>query len=154
MAQPTTASVSTDVAAPPDAVYALVADVRNMGRWSPECRSCEWVDEPGVVGSHFKGRNRNGPMRWTTTARVLAADPGQEFSFATVAGDKLSTRWTYRFEPAGGGTTLTESFESIYTPPMIALFERLFMRNRQAQLEDGMRRTVAAIKAAAEATAG
>ena len=150
MSQPTTASVSVEVAAPPEAIYGLVADIRNMGRWSPECHSCEWVEEPGLVGSHFKGRNRQGPMRWTTTARVLSAEPGHEFSFATVAGDKISTRWTYRFEPSGEGSTVTESFESIYTPPLIALVERLFMRNRQEQLEDGMRRTLGAIKAAAE----
>jgi uncharacterized membrane protein len=152
VSQPTTASVSVDVAASPSVIYGLVADVTNMGRWSPECRSCEWLDQPGLVGSRFRGRNRMGPLRWSTTARVLAAEPGEEFSFATVAGDRLSTQWTYRFEGHGDGTTLTESFDAIYTPPMIALVERLFMRNRQQQLEDGMRRTLEAIKAAAETT--
>ena len=149
MSQPTTAAVSMQIAAPASTVYDLVADVTNMGRWSPECRTCEWLDEPGVVGSRFRGRNRSGLMRWTTEARVLTADPGREFSFATLYKDDIATRWTYRFE-GDDPTTVTESFEAVDTPPLIALAERLFIRNRQEQLEDGMQRTLAALKAAAE----
>lgn len=150
MSLPTSASVSVRIAASASDVYDLVADVTSMGRWSPECRSCEWLDEPGVEGSRFRGRNRSGPFRWTTEARVLTADRGREFSFATLHKGELATRWTYQFE-GGNPTTVTETFEAIRTPALIAFAERYVLRNRQQQLEDGMRHTLAAVKEAAEA---
>ena len=61
----------------------------------------------------------------------------------------MGTQWTYRFE-GDQTTTLTESFEVHYTPAPIKLAERLFIRNRQQQLEAGMRKTLEAIKTAAE----
>ncbi len=51
-------SVSIDIAAPPEKVYALVSDITRMGEWSPECRSCRWADEATgpTVGARFKAR--------------------------------------------------------------------------------------------------
>ena len=149
MSLPTTASVTVQIAAPATTAYDLIADVTNMGRWSPECRSCEWLDQPGVEGSRFRGRNRSGVARWTTEARVLKADRGREFSFATLYKGDLSTRWTYLFH-GDNPTTVTETFEAIRTPPLIAFAERYLLRHRQQQLEYGMRRTLAALKEAAE----
>jgi hypothetical protein len=37
------AAVSIDVAAPPDKIYELVADITRMGEWSPECVRCAWT---------------------------------------------------------------------------------------------------------------
>jgi uncharacterized protein YndB with AHSA1/START domain len=149
MGAPTTAEATVEIDAAPADIYDLVTDVSRMGEWSPECRRCEWLGDPGQVGSTFKGHNRSGPARWSTVARVLVADRPREFSFATLYKDDISTRWTYRFE-GEGPTKVTESFEAVRTPPLIGLAERLFLRNRQAQLEDGMAKTLAAIKAVAE----
>lgn len=149
MSVPTTATITEHVMAPATDLYDLIADVTAMGRWSPECRRCEWLDEPGQVGSRFRGYNRSGPFRWTTEARVLTADRGIEFSFATLHKGETATRWTYRFLE-GSPTIVTESFEAMRTPRLIAFAERHLIRNRQQALEDGMRRTLAALKAAAE----
>jgi uncharacterized protein YndB with AHSA1/START domain len=148
---PTTATASIDIGAPAERVYDLVADVTNMGRWSPECHACTWLDEPGQVGSRFKGQNRRGPARWTTTAKVLVADPGREFTFATLHKDEVATRWSYHLAGDETCTTLAETFEAVRTPLLIAFAERYFIRNRQQQLEAGMASTLAAIKTAAEA---
>jgi Polyketide cyclase / dehydrase and lipid transport len=147
---PSNASRSIDIAASPEEVYDLVSDVTRTGEWSPECRSCEWVDEPGRVGSKFKGHNKSGPARWTTTAEVLAADRPTTFGFATLFKDGHATRWTYEMAANGEGTTLTESFESVDAPAFIKLAERFFIRNRQEQLEKGIDETLAKIKALAE----
>ena len=149
MSLPTRASASVEIDAPPATVYDLVADVTQMGRWSPECHTCEWLDEPGQVGSKFKGRNRRGPARWTTTAEVVVADRPSEFTFATIYRGQVSTRWSYRFEGTDR-TVLTESFESVKMPAPVAFVEKWFIRNRQQQLEEGLAGTLAAIKAAAE----
>ena len=147
---PSTASRSVDIAASPEVVYDLVSDITRTGEWSPECRSCEWVDEPGQVGSRFKGHNRSGLARWTTTAKVITAERPTTFRFATLFKDADSTRWTYDIAANGTGTTLTESFESVDAPLFIKLAERFFIRNRQEQLEEGIDETLAKIKAIAE----
>lgn len=152
MSLPTTATVTEQVMAPATDLYDLIADVTDMGRWSPECRSCEWLDQPGLVGSRFRGHNRSGPFRWTTEARVLTADRGSEFSFATLHKGEIATRWTYRFVD-GNPTTVTESFEALRAPRLIAFAERHLIRNRQQTIEDGMRRTLAALKRVAESAA-
>ena len=36
--------VTIEIAAPAERLYDLVSDVTNMGRWSPECHRCEWID--------------------------------------------------------------------------------------------------------------
>jgi hypothetical protein len=149
MTLPTTAAATIEINAPQSAVYDQIADVTRMGEWSPECDRCEWLDEPGLVGSRFRGHNRRGLARWSTVARVLVADRPHEFTFATLHRGEPSTRWTYRLD-GDDPTTLTESFTSIATPPVIALVERLLIRNRQAQLEGGIAQTLAAIKAQAE----
>ena len=74
MSIPTTATVTIEIDAPPAFVYDLVTDVTRMGEWSPECVRCEWLGEPGQVGSTFRGRNRSGLARWSTDAQVLVAD--------------------------------------------------------------------------------
>jgi uncharacterized protein YndB with AHSA1/START domain len=153
MGVPTSGSATITIDARPEAVYDLVADVTRMGEWSPECVSCEWLDTPGAEGSRFRGRNRNGPARWTTTAKVLRADRGREFTFATLHKDDVSTRWTYRFE-GDETTTLTESFEAVRIPFLIALLERTITRKRQEELEAGLRATLERLKVVAESANG
>lgn len=153
MSAPTHAERTVTVDAPPEAVYDLVADVTRMGDWSPECVACEWLDEPGQLGSKFRGHNRLGLARWSTTAEVVAAERPLTFAFATLYRGGVSTRWTYTLRAIDTGTELSESFESVRTPAYIALAERLFIRNRQEQLETGIDQTLATIKTVAEAGA-
>jgi uncharacterized protein YndB with AHSA1/START domain len=150
MSLPTTASVSVTIDAPAETIYDLITDVTRMGEWSPECVKCEWLDAPGRRGSTFRGHNRRGLARWSTTARVLTADRPTEFSFATLHKGQDGTRWTYRLDPEGAGTRVTETFEAISAPRLIAFAERWLMRNRQAQLEAGMATTLDTIKRVAE----
>lgn len=152
MRQGTTVEVSVHVDASPDAVYAAVSDIRRMGEWSPETVRCEWIDgaDGPVVGARFKGSNRRGLARWTTRPTVVAAEPGRTFGFDVLP----DSRWTYRFEPEGTGTRLTESFEMLRDLPWYYAFaERWLMRvqDRRADLEAGMTQTVGRIKGAVEA---
>ncbi len=136
--------------APPERVYELVSDVTRMGQWSPECYRCEWVGGATgpAPGARFKGYNRRGRIRWTTTPRVLTAEPGREFSFvAMVFGGRVAgARWSYRFEPADGGTLVTESYDA---PAICMMF--FLRRSRGTELEAGMRLTLERVKLAAEA---
>lgn len=157
MKRGTTSKVHEHVDAAPDVIYDLVADVTRMGQWSPECVACEWVDGATgpAVGARFRGRNRRGLARWSNRPRVVTAERGREFSF--VATDPIGrdmTKWTYRLEPTSSGTDVTESFEMVHSIPLyIRLSDRWLMgiKDRQIDLEANMRRTLAALKVAAEA---
>lgn len=155
MRQGTTGTVTIHVDAAPDEVYALVSDVRRMGEWSPETVHAEWIDGATgpAVGARFKGTNRRGIVRWSTKPRVVEVEPGRVFAFVTEFRGQDQTRWTYRFEPEAGGTRLTESFDLVHDiPKFVATAERFLLRvkDRRADLEDGMRATLERIKQAAE----
>jgi hypothetical protein len=145
--------VSLHVDASPEALYALVTDVAGMGRLSPECTGGRWLAGATgpAVGARFKGHNKRGIVRWSTTNEVVAADPAREFAFET---QQSGTRWTYRFEPDGSGTLVTEARAAFRSRPLIA---RIFARaalggadGHDDELRAGMLATLERLKAVAE----
>src|SRR5438309_8006061 len=161
MKKGTTGQTRAHVNVPPEKLYDLITDVTRMGEWSPETVRCKWMGGATgpVVGAEFKGANRNKFMRWTTKPRVVVADHGREFAFVVPAiiGYKDLTRWTYRFEEAtDGGTEVVESFEIMNDLPWYINFgdrHILGIKDRKADLEANMTKTLARIKAVAEGSA-
>lgn len=104
--------VSRRVAAAPDTVWAMVADVTRMGEWSPETTACRWKGGSAgpAVGARFQGTNVNEGRRWRTTNQVTVCEPGRRFTFETTAGPLRVARWDYRFEPDGDGCLVTEAW--------------------------------------------
>ena len=150
-------SVSIDVAASPETVYALVSDITRYGEWSPENLGGVWLDGATgpAVGARFKAKNKR-KMSWSTTSTVRIADPGKQFSFGTGRGP--DTIWTYTLEPADGGTRVTESYETPREPGAIGRFltkvgTGVAWADRGADLEAAMRTTLERLKATAEASA-
>jgi uncharacterized protein YndB with AHSA1/START domain len=141
------------MAASPDAVWRLVSDIKNTGRWSPETIDAEWLDgaDAPAVGVRFRGqvkRNGRGPTYWTT-CEITACEPGREFAFAVVMRGQALNVWRYEFTPADGGVDVTESFE--LTPTIaLRLYWALLGWARNRTNVDGMRTTLERIKAAAE----
>jgi hypothetical protein len=151
MEKGTRGEATVHVDASPADVYAVVSDVTRMGEWSPETVRCEWVDGATgpAVGARFKGSNRRGIARWSTTPTIVVADAGREFAF--VVDD--TTKWSFRCEADGAGTRLVESFEMVAPMPRrYVLAERYIMRikDRRADLERGMAETIRHIKIAVE----
>ncbi len=149
-------TVTLHIAAPPRALYAVVADVTRIGERSPECRRCEWLPgaAPGRPGSRFRGHNRAHGMRWTRVCEVVTADSGVEFTFRTVPERFDPTRrdsstWTYRFAPDGVGTAVTHSYRITRLParPLVWLYSRIMpqhkdMRPQMRQNLEALRRQV------------
>jgi hypothetical protein len=106
-------SRSVPVAASADAVYALVSDLPRMGELSPENTGGRWLRGAtgAAPGARFRGTNRNGWRRWSTTVTVEVADPGRELAFAVGFRGIPVSRWSYTIEPAGDeACTLTETW--------------------------------------------
>jgi uncharacterized protein YndB with AHSA1/START domain len=142
------------IQAPPEKVYDMVTDVTRMGEWSPECQKAEWVAGASgpAPGARFKGHNKlNWLIRWSTTPTVKVADPGREFTFETGKPGNEETRWTYRFEPNGDGTELTESFESLRYGAFMKMTAK--PSKRTAKLNADIQQTLERIKQAAEGSA-
>ena len=148
--------VSAYVDAPPDQVYALVADVTRTPELSPEILRCTWLDGATgpAVGARFEAVNKvaRGPA-WKNRPVVTAAEPGREFAFARTERLVGTLEWRYRFAPEGSGTRVTESYE--VTRPISRagwVVIRLFgSRDRRAELRAGMETT---LRRLAEAAAG
>ncbi len=145
-------SVTVRINAPAIDVWNLVSDVRNTGRFSPETFDAEWlggVDEP-AIGARFRGhvkRNEIGPVYWTT-CRVTACEPGREFGFAVLVGERVVNNWHYEFVRRGDGTDVTESFRTIESPILRPVEFLGYLRKRR-NLRD-MRTTLERIKSAVE----
>jgi hypothetical protein len=150
------ASVTVPMAAPANEVWNIVADVRNTGKFSPEVIEAEWLDgvtEP-TLGARFRGhvrRNEIGPVYWTT-CRVTACEPGREFGFEVLVGDRPVNNWHYRFTPTDGGTEVTEAFR-MTDNPALNFYSLLLGRLRTRRNKRDMRKTLERIKAVVEAPA-
>ena len=148
-----TDTAEVDVAAAPETVWDLVADVTRMGEWSPECYRCTWLDggTGPREGARFKGWNRQDlgplPVRWTTTSTVVEAVRGEVFSFTTKTS---GATWTYRFTATPDGGTHVVETRTDGTKPLIARVFNAVMPRRGEILVEGMHETLRRIKAAAE----
>lgn len=125
-------SVERTVQGPAEAAYGLVSDVTNMGRWSPETTSCRWIGGAGraAPGARFRGRNRRGWLRWTTTCTVVEAEPGRRFSFDVRFTVLPMARWTYDFRSTGDTCTVRESWAE-HRPRWLIPLDRLFFGIRE-----------------------
>lgn len=147
------ASVTVAMDAPAEEVWDLVADVRNTGKFSPETFEAEWLDGATgpALGAKFRGhvkRNEIGPVYWTT-CRVTACEPGREFGFEVLLGDRAVNNWHYRFTPLNCGTEVTESFR-MNEGMMTTLFGLFGGQLRKRRNIRDMRKTLERIKAVVE----
>jgi hypothetical protein len=151
-----TDSAEVFIAASPERIYALVADLPRMAEWSPECKAVEWTgDSTGpAVGATFVGHNVGGPgglMKWSRTGTVRVATPGREFAFATSEGGREGVLWRYELEAVEGGTLVRESYRVDWIPTWARIVD--VPTNRARELAESMQHTLARLKAAAEGAA-
>ena len=135
---------ATVVGASPSEVYAVVSDIRRIPEWSPECIRAEWI-APNL----FRGTNRRRLGRWSTTANVVTADLGREFSFAVQLGGADFTKWSYRTESHPSGCLLSEEMQMCVDLPLPALlFERIALRvkDRRSDLQGNIDQSLRRIR--------
>ncbi len=144
------------VAAPVDRVFAAVADVHRMARWSPECFSVwVWRRREDSLPELFIGWNRRAAFVWFTACRVVVAEPGNEFAFNVTTFGQPVARWGYRFAPVANGTAVTEYWQDQRNGKAMTLgriFTGRVANHRPEVNREQMRATLARLKQDLEAT--
>jgi hypothetical protein len=144
------------MAAAPDTIYALVADVTRTREFSPEIVECRWLDGATgpKVGARFKARNKM-PRRpaFANKPVVTIVDPGKTFAFSRTEPFGGTVEWRYEFALDGDGTLVTESYAVTRPVSRIGWFiiGTLFGRkDRQTDLHNGMTETLERLRRATE----
>ena len=143
---------SIDIDAPPVRVWSLVSDLGRMSKWSPQVVKTIVRGRPIQLGTKMININRRGPLVWPTQAKVVRFEPHQEIAFRVK--DNF-TVWSFMLEPTATGTRVVQRREA--PEGISAISSRLTKRvlggvpSFQAELREGMRSTLAGIKASAEA---
>jgi uncharacterized protein YndB with AHSA1/START domain len=162
-----TAVAEEVVAARPELVWDLVADVTRVGGWSPECIGAAWLGEPGRPrpGARFTGRNRIASgFEYEVTCVVTEADRPRAFAWVVLddSGDpaRPSSLWQYRIDPLPGGASRVrqrfthgpgDSFLREIAANVPGPAAEIITARRDG-LQANMTRTLRAMKAAAESS--
>jgi uncharacterized protein YndB with AHSA1/START domain len=146
-------SVTREIAAPVEQVWAMVSDLTRMGEWSPENAGAKWLGGATgpQLGAKFRGTNRNGNKTWDTLATIIDAQPCRLLAFrVTAAGFKVA-EWRYAFESTPTGCRITETWIDERGRIAKALGKPVSgVGDRAAHNQAGMVQTLECLKAAAE----
>ena len=142
---------SIEINASPEAIYDLISALQRMGEWSPENIGGEWQGSgSGQVGDRFLGHNRAGERFWLVPVMVTVAERGRRFEFVTHPDDGPYVRWTYRLEPSGSGTRVTEIWDVEQLSPGRRGQTQAQLDERSRYTEGMLATTLAVLKATAE----
>lgn len=139
-----------DIDAPVDKVWDLITDLRRMPEWSPQCRMMRPLG-PVRQGTRTLNLNRRNKLFWTTTSTITEMVPQRKFAFRVNANNTI---WSYELEPTATGTRVVETrhAENGVKPFSTLSVNMLFggVPSFEEELVDGMKASLAKIKAAAE----
>ena len=145
------------MAAPPEAIYEVIADIARMPELSPEVVSCRWLDgatEP-VVGARFAARNKfsRGPAIGNKPA-ITDVEPGRKISWSRTEPFGGTVEWTYEFLPHPDGTEVVESYRTIKPVSRFGwVIISFFSSKERAKLQrTGMEQTLQRLRALVEPT--
>jgi uncharacterized protein YndB with AHSA1/START domain len=121
---------SIDIAAPPDQVYAYLADFARHSEWSMSVTALEQVTPGAVgVGTEFKS-SESLPQEFVSFARITALDAPARVAWESTDHQVFRTSWEFITSPKAGGTHLVQRVT--FYP--ISAFGNEFLPVRQLQV--------------------
>jgi uncharacterized protein YndB with AHSA1/START domain len=143
----------THIEASPDVVWQVLGDVRRMPELSPELVRMIPLKAGGLrPGQWYLGVNRRKGVVWPTRSVVAEVEEGRRVAWDTRTS---GSRWIWELTPEGGGTRVVHRrpVPRRLTPSSV-VFAKAFLGGvggHADELEEGMARSVARLKAAVEA---
>jgi uncharacterized protein YndB with AHSA1/START domain len=95
---------TVELAAPPETVFAVIADLEDMPAWRPEVVRVERVPNPTDSLPTYRELGVRGPVTW---AVVEARPPARLAVSIRGAGPGFEGTWIFDVAPASQGTRLT-----------------------------------------------
>jgi uncharacterized protein YndB with AHSA1/START domain len=142
----------TVIAAPPEAVWAVLSDVRRMPELSPELVRMLPLKAGGLrPGQWYLGVNRRKAVVWPTRSVVSDVQRGKRLVWDTKTS---GAQWIWELAPEGEGTRVVHRrpVPRRLTPSSF-VFAKAFLGGvggHADELEHGMAQSVARLKAAVE----
>nr|WP_090342716.1 SRPBCC family protein [Mycolicibacterium malmesburyense]CRL73294.1 activator of Hsp90 ATPase 1-like protein [Mycolicibacterium malmesburyense] len=140
----------TTINAPVSKVWELISDLKNMPRWSPQCRLMKTFG-PLRPGAKTVNLNRRKFLFWPTTSQITELIPEKKLAFRV---NENGTVWSYELEPTQTGTRLIETRHAENGVKAVSnMTVNAFMGgvpSFERELVEGMNESLARIKAAAE----
>ncbi len=122
------------MAAPPAAVYALVADLQRRPEWLRELQCVDPGAGIATEGTRFEGESRLFLHRFPGAGEVVRAEPGAVLSERVHIGARLVSDWTFTATP-DGRTRVRHGMEVTLPGGPLGRIERLVLRRRIASLQ-------------------
>ncbi|UYP18278.1 SRPBCC family protein [Rhodococcus sp. Z13] len=149
-----TLEATIEIAASPEAVWAVVSDLKRMGEWSPQCRRMIVRGGPVTEGTTTININRKGLLVWPTTAKVVTFEPARRLRFRI---NENRTIWSFELEPTATGTRVVQRREApTGTSKVSQTLVKYVLGGTEAfddELTAGMNATLARLKTEIEASA-
>jgi uncharacterized protein YndB with AHSA1/START domain len=106
--------VTEQIDASPERIWEVIGNPVAMSDLTAECVAMAWVGgaDRAALGARFRGKNRAGWRRWTTTCTIVRYEPGSEIAWDVTYGPLSVATWGYRIGAGGeGGVMVTERFD-------------------------------------------
>ena len=146
-----TATYTGVIQAPPEDVFAFVADAENNPAWHAHVVETRWVDEgPTRLGRRGRQSSRLWGRDWAFLAEVAEWEPPVHVAFQVIEGMRIRT--TIDVQPADGGAsrvTLTVQTPRLPGPGVDALASRLMKAITRDRESGDFRRLRRALERAA-----
>lgn len=125
-------SITVDIRATPQRVWAVLSAIEDWPQWTPSVRSVERLDAgPLAVGSRARIRQ---PKLLPAVWRITSIEKGGAFTWVTRSpGLSVTARHVVEAAPDGSRATLSIRFEGLLAPLVAVLTHRL--NNRYLGLE-------------------
>ncbi len=142
----------TQIAASPEAVWAVVTDLRALGGLSDQVvRTHIRGTRPVGLGTRAVNVNRRGPLVWPTRSKVVRFEPHRDFAFRIKDNGAI---WSFELTPTPGGTRVVHRRETPQGTSEVSQFlQRTVLGGTESfdrEMEAGMGVTLRRLKAVLE----
>jgi uncharacterized protein YndB with AHSA1/START domain len=135
-----------DIAAPPDDVYARIADPRQRSAWLPELETTDAPDRPVERGDRFLGVASVAGHRVVGHSEVVAASAAAgRLEERVVVGARFTTSWTVTPHRDGQGCRVTHAIDFDYPRGLLGPLERWVLGRWAGRLQRAGLQRLAAV---------